>query len=94
MAITDDSRYIFFGGRKFRIDDLGVVLGTVEDDILATNATGTVAVGRRHIWDGMTFTTLAALPAEATLAAMVDDGRRAYVYVDGTERLVEVDLAE
>ena len=91
-VLTADNQFIFSGSVKLRAGNLGTQLGTFTEPIRAANTTGTLAVGETTIFDGTRFTGLVKLPVRALQATVSTDDTKAYVYEDGTERLVVVDL--
>ena len=92
--ITADGKYIYYNGLKLLAANLGTLVGTFNDNIMAATADGGVAVGRRNVWDGETFAILAELPIEPDLVVIPPGTRRAYLYVDVTGQLITYELPE
>jgi DNA-binding beta-propeller fold protein YncE len=80
IVTSHDGRYVFWAGRKFLANNLKSVLGTFSEDILATNADGSIVVGPTKIHDGTTFAAKKALPLSTQIMAMSPDGKTLYLY--------------
>ncbi|WP_116105956.1 hypothetical protein [Lewinella sp. IMCC34191] len=92
--MTADGKYIFYNGLKLLANNLGTLVGTFNDEILAATDDGSVVVGRSKVWDGETFAILAELPLRPDLAVIPPGSRKAYLYIDATSQLITYDLAE
>jgi DNA-binding beta-propeller fold protein YncE len=80
VVTSDDGRYVFWAGMKFLANNLKSVLGTFSENILASNADGSVVVGPTKIHDGTTFAAKKMLPLSTSIMAMSADGKTLYLY--------------
>jgi DNA-binding beta-propeller fold protein YncE len=80
VLTSANGMYVFWAGMKFLANNLKSVLGTFSENILATNADGSVVVGQTKIHDGNTFAAKKMLPLSTSIMAMSPDGKTLYLY--------------
>ncbi len=94
VVISGDGAYLFYAGQKILATNLASTLGNFSENIYAANEDGSVAIGSEHIFDGVTFSVIRALPISTTKMVLSADGQTLYLYDDMTSRIFIYSLAD
>ena len=87
IFVTSDDAYVFIGLRKFSTNNLGVLLGTFDEEISAINSDGSIATGRTKIYNGNTFSVVAAFPFYSLVKAIDSDSKMLYSFNGLTKKI-------
>lgn len=87
------STNLTYAGNKFLASNLKSVLGQFSEAIYASNADGTLVVGKSKVYDGTTFAIKRPLPITTTVSALSQDSKTLYLYDIKTSRIYIEDLS-
>jgi hypothetical protein len=80
VTISGTARTCFYGKQKFLASNLKSVLGEFSEPVYATNADGSIVIGKTNVMNGQTFSIIGPLVVSTTVIAMSSDDSTVYLY--------------
>ncbi len=93
ISLSGDGEFLFYGPHKISSSDVRNVLGTFEEEVLASNHDGSVVLGVRNILNGNTFQAVRAYANTNISHGLFDPLHNSFlIYVKATNSLAIVEL--
>ncbi len=90
--VNKNNDFLFFYHFKYPWNDMGTVLGSFDENVYASNADGSIAVGEEYIWNANTFTIRRPMPLNTNILAFDNDDTRLYAYDEDTHYIYIINV--